>query len=127
MKNKKFNSLVQSGKLKLTTGGMLDRYSYANLFDVINKGEKSYFNLCKNINFKNLDYLSTELFTIYEVKENDTWTGISYKIYNTIDLWWLICKFNEVKNPFDELTVGRILRIPSDELVEIIINAIQNN
>ena len=127
MKNKKFNSLIQTGKLKLTAGGMLDKNSYANLFDVVNKGEKSYFNLCKNINFKNLDYLSTELFTIYQVKANDTWTGISYKVYETIDLWWLICKFNDVKNPFDELVEGRILRIPSEELVDIILNTIQNN
>ena len=106
---------------------MLDKNNYANLFDVINKGEKSYFNLCKNISFKNLDYLSSELFKTYEVKDGDSWTGISYKIYNTIDLWWLICKFNDVKNPFEELTVGMILKVPVEELVDIILETIKNN
>ena len=79
MKNKKYNSLIQTKKLDLTVGGMLDQNNYANLFDVVNKGEKSYFNLCKNISFKNLDYLSTELYTIYEVLANDTWPGIYIK------------------------------------------------
>ena len=105
----------------------ISKYDMCNILSVVEKGEKSYFNLCKNINFKNLNYLSSELFTIYEILENDTWPGISYKVYNTIDLWWLICKFNNVKNPFKELTVGKILRIPSEELVDIILETIKNN
>ena len=121
------------GSGKSTVSNYLRRKNYEVIdsdliaFDVVKKGEKSYFNLCKNINFKNLNYLSSELFTIYEILENDTWPGISYKVYNTIDLWWLICKFNNVKNPFKELTVGKILRIPSEELVDIILETIKNN
>ena len=71
--------------------------------------------------------MSSELFKTYEVKDGDSWTGISYKIYNTIDLWWLICKFNDVKNPFEELTVGMILKVPVEELVDIILETIKNN
>lgn len=127
MKNKKLNTLIQTGKIEMTAVKTLGKYDYANLFDVVNKGEKSYFNLCKNINFKNIDYLNSELFTTYEVLDNDTWPGISYKVYNTIDLWWLICKFNNVRNPFEELTVGKLLKIPSEELVDIILETINKN
>jgi len=127
MKNNKFNTLVLNGTLKLTVRTTLSNNSYANLFNVINKGEKSYFNLCKNINFKNLDYLSTDLYSTYEVNNLDTWTGISYKMYQTYELWWLICKFNKIKNPFTELEEGKVLKIPSKELVEVILNTIKNN
>jgi hypothetical protein len=42
-------------------------------------------------------------------------------------LWWLICKFNNVKNPFTDLTVGAVIKIPTPKLVEKILLTLRTN
>jgi|AntDeeMinimDraft_5_1070356.scaffolds.fasta_scaffold101836_1 hypothetical protein len=37
---------------------------------------------------------------------------ISYRFYNTFDLGWLICDYNNIMDPFDEIVVGKELLIP---------------
>ena len=102
----------------------LDKYNFANLFDVVELGEKSYFNINKTINFENVEYIPDTAYYMYEVKFGDSWTNISYKYYNTIKLWWLICKFNDIKNPFEELTPGSIIKIPVENLVQTVLTNI---
>lgn len=104
----------------------LDMYNFANLFDVVELGEKSYFNINKTINFKNLDYIPPSEYTVYEVIFGDSWTNISYKFYGTIKLWWIICKFNDIKNPFEELLPGSFLKIPNENLVKIVLTNIRS-
>ena len=99
MKNK-LNKLISSGVFKDVS--FLDNYNFANLFNVVNKGEKSYFNLCRSIYF-DIEDISPDLITVYEVAEGDTWTNISYRNFGTIKLWWLICKFNNIKNERNEM------------------------
>lgn len=38
---------------------------------------------------------------------------ISYEIYETPDVWWLILLANDIVDPFEELYMGRVLDIPS--------------
>lgn len=121
MKNK-LNKLKQLGLFKDTTS--LDNYNFANLFNVVNKGEKSYFNLSRTIFFNNED-ISPDAVTAYEIGEGETWTNISYRFYGTVKLWWLLCRFNNIKNPFNELTPGKIILIPKDELKDTILEVIQ--
>jgi hypothetical protein len=118
----KLNKLISQGSFNEIP--MLDNYNFANFFHVVNKGEKSYFNLYRNINF-DLSDLDPNLFENYEIMENDSWTNISYKFYGTIKLWWLICRFNDIKNPFNELEAGKILKIPVKELMDSVLNVIR--
>lgn len=37
---------------------------------------------------------------------------ISQRVYDTVELWWLILLANDIIDPFDELYVGRRLKIP---------------
>jgi hypothetical protein len=37
---------------------------------------------------------------------------IAYKFYNTTDLWWAICLFNDIIDPVTELYSGVSIRIP---------------
>ena len=118
----KLNQLIAQGTFDETTS--LDNYNFANLFHVVNKGEKSYFNLYRNVNFE-LGDLDPALFENYEIMESDSWTNISYKFYGTVKLWWLICRFNNVKNPFNELKAGKIIKIPVNELMENVLDVIK--
>jgi nucleoid-associated protein YgaU len=120
----KLNDLIRNGVFRQANISQLSKNNFANLFNVINKGEKSYFNLCKGISFDNIDSMDHYYYVDYLVLENDSWTNISYKHYNTTELWWLICKFNGVKNPFEELTPGTYIKVPTDELKDTILNII---
>ena len=121
----KLNTLIENGTFPDVD--KLDKYDFANFFNVVNKGEKSYFNLCKNIYFDNIQYLTSSDVELYVIVENDSWSNISYKFYKTYKLWWLICKFNGVKNPFYELTPGKVIKIPTKEMVDEILNIIKTN
>lgn len=94
------------------------------MFDVVNKGEMSYFNLCKNVSF-NTEDLDPSLYQDYYVQDTDTWTGISYKFYKTYKLWWLVCKFNGVLNPLEDPKGGTLLKIPSNDLIDTIITVLK--
>ena len=62
------------------------KYDFANFFKVVNKGEKSYFNICTTINFDNVDKMPSSICSLYEVRAGETWTTISYKVFGTIRL-----------------------------------------
>jgi len=48
---------------------------------------------------------------------------VAQKAYGNIDLWWAIYEFNNIRDPFFELKIGDILRLPSkDRLIEAIEN-----
>jgi len=36
---------------------------------------------------------------------------ISYKNYNTVNYWWIICLVSGIEDPFFDLTIGRIVTI----------------
>lgn len=118
---KKYNQIEDLISIK-----KLDQYDFANFFNVINLGEKSYFNINKTITFDNMDDMSESYYSTYIVKGGDTWTGISFKFYNTIKLWWLICKINNIKNPFTELTEGKRIKILEQSIVNDILNSIKS-
>lgn len=104
---------------------LLNQYDFANLFNVVKLGEKSYFNICKTITFENVNDVPPSLYYLYTLNETDSWTGISYKFYETIRLWWLICKFNNIIDPFKELTTGKIIKVPSLDFAKQILRIIE--
>jgi len=46
---------------------------------------------------------------------------IAFKAYENSDLWWVIYEFNNIRDPFFDLGLGDIIRLPSKERL---INAI---
>ena len=49
------------------------------------------------------------------------------KFYKTVKLWWVICKFNNIKNPFTELLPGTFIKVPNEEIVKQILLMLGNN
>jgi len=70
-----------------------------------------------------LDYLYNSLSNFkmtyppsyYRVEESDLTRPdiISYKSYNTVRYWWLICYVNGIEDPFHDLFLGQLLQIPN--------------
>ena len=48
----------------------------------------------------------------YEVIAGDTYDNLALFFYNNPTLYWVICSFNQIADPFKEPEVGTILRIP---------------
>lgn len=52
-------------------------------------------------------------YVLHKVKPNDTWDSLALKYYNNPTLYWIICDFNEVQDPFTDLEVDTSIRIPT--------------
>jgi len=107
-------NLSNSSQLKLFT--ILDDVTsntyYLNIF-------RSYI-----INTSSLN--DTSFYELYEVDNNDWFDNISYKFYNTPQLWWVICIVNNIVNPFEELQSGQILRILKNSYIYNILKEVRN-
>lgn len=51
----------------------------------------------------------------YRVQENDLMRMdlISYKIYGSIEYWWIIATINGIEDIFHDMEVGQVLTIPN--------------
>lgn len=51
---------------------------------------------------------------------------ISQTFYGNTEYWWVIYEFNEIRDPFFELKLGQVLRIPALERVLIAISKLED-
>lgn len=107
-------NLSNSSQLKLFT--ILDDVSnntyYLNIF-------RSYI-----INMSSLN--NNSFYELYEVDNNDWLDNISYKFYNTSQLWWVIAIVNNITNPFEEIYPGKVLRILKNSYIYNILKEVRN-
>jgi hypothetical protein len=107
----------------ISTLPTLSQLKLENLFNVYNDGQNYYYNLLGTVNIpQDLDTSTYIPYTVYT--DNMPWTLISYKVYNTIDLWWLICSTNNIQNPLQFPKAGTVLKILSPDYVSAIIQQI---
>jgi len=99
-------------------------YSLCNMFTVEYKDRKYCFLFNKTLIITGVENARSELFSKYTFSYNDQWSLLSQKFYDTTDLWWVICKFNNISNPFILPSVGTVIKIPTRDLVDTILEAI---
>lgn len=101
----------------------LNEYRYENLFKVYNIDGYNVYNIISGLNFdKDID---KDYYYEWEVNRPIPWTIISYIHYETIELWWLICIFNEIQNPVKYPETGSVLKIFKPEYVRRIVDQIK--
>lgn len=81
----------------------LSRTRYENIFKVfklLKDTDNSYY--FYNINNKVMipDNLDDSFFNVITPTVNTAWTTLSFRLYGTIDLWWLIFIINKPKDIF---------------------------
>lgn len=102
----------------------LSLYRYENFFNIYEDENKiRFYNLLKSINILPANDSSIE--TEYIVRPNDTWVYISYKVYNTMDLWWLVCEYNQIKDATKKPETGKKIKILKKELVWPVISELR--
>lgn len=81
----------------------LDKARYENIFKIysVEKGKDSsyyYYNILNKVIIP--ESIDQSLLGTINLDTRLPWTTLSYKIYNTIYLWWLIVLLNKPKNIF---------------------------
>ncbi len=107
-------NLSNSSQLKLFS--ILDDVSnntyYLNIF-------RSYITNVSSLN-------NNSFYELYEVDNEDFLDNISFKFYNTPQLWWVICIVNNITNPFEDIYPGKVLRILKNSYIYNILKEVRN-
>lgn len=99
----------------------------SNLFhikDIDNTG--LVYSIMRTLHFDHLNDVPLDYFNYYTAIVNDTWPLISFKLYDTTELWWMLIKLNEIKNPFVEPLVGYKIRYISKATISDVLNTIRD-
>jgi nucleoid-associated protein YgaU len=98
--------------------------NYANIFKVYQDKDNRYFyNLLQTVVIPS--NLPIGYYDNYSVVYGDTWPFISYKVYDTPNLWWVIINTNNIQNPTAQLEPGTQLKILKSQYVSLILNEIK--
>lgn len=99
---------------------------YENIFNVnlVDSDDPHYFyNLLNKVSFP--EELSGDVYDEISLNHDMPWTTLSYKIYDTIDLWWLIVLVNKPDYIF-MAKGGKDYRFIKPRYVESILSKINN-
>jgi len=106
------------------TGHNVLNTSQIRLFDILLDEDRitRFMNIFKSVNVNSDILTDVSLFQTYEVEgEREAWwDNISYDIYGTPNLWWVVALFNTVTNPFEELEEGTNLKVLKPEYLYVL-------
>ena len=101
----------------------LDSENYENIFNIYTEADGHYYyNLLQTIVIP--DNLPAGYFNTYNVTYGDTWPFISYKTYNTPNLWWVILSVNNIINPTQNPEPGTYIKVLKMDVVKNILSQI---
>jgi hypothetical protein len=104
----------------------LELYRYENIFKVYQTkdGNNDYFyNIIKNIQVpQDINY---QIFDTIALPHNTALPVLSYQLYGTTYLWWLICVVNNIQNPFDNTIYGKDIKVIKKQYIKIVLDAIK--
>lgn len=110
----------QNNILELPT---LQQYRYENLFNVYLNDDKYVYNLLAKVNFP--DNIDPNYFNVFVVPNNNiSYTNISYLLYGTPLLWWLICSANKITNPVFFPQAGTELKVLKSNVVSVVLQGL---
>ena len=99
---------------------------FENFYNIYQDSDGYYFfNITKTVIFP--EDLKQDKYKEYVVLPKDMWTTISYKFYNTIKLWWLICVSNNIENPIIMPKVGNVIKILNGDVVKEVLIKIRDS
>lgn len=89
------------------------KYSFTNIQPVLTTLKNIFQHVDLLMNFKS----NVSFFTQYEIQENDTPESVALKTYGTMDYWWVIALFNNMKNMINDWLMSEAqLQLLTDKL-----------
>jgi hypothetical protein len=101
------------------TGVERNTFSFIRLFNILldEDRETKFMNIFRSYIANEDIFSDIALFETYQVSNGEYWDNVSYNLYETPYLWWVIALLNNTVNPFEELEDGDILNVLRDEYV----------
>lgn len=56
---------------------------------------------------------NTTVYTLHKIQQGDTIDRLALEYYGNPTLYWVICSYNHIRNPYKSLVQGRTIKIPS--------------
>ena len=95
------------------TGIQKNTFSFLRLFNVLldEDRETKFLNIFRSYIANEDVFSDVSVFESYKVANGEYWDNVSYNLYNTPFLWWVIALLNNTVNPFEELEDGDELKV----------------
>jgi len=111
----------------------IESVSYENFFKLniveeqTDNNERLFFNLLKKINIVDKSTeLNPQYFDTFVIDVDLPWVILSYNIYSTLNLWWLLCLANNIQDPTKNPELGSYIKVIKPEYVDLVVNTIKN-
>lgn len=102
----------------------LNDLRYENIFKMYkNDTSQYYYNITKTITLP--EDIDPGQIIYYRMRRRMPWTMVSFNIYNTIELWWLLCLLNKVKNPVKAPDTGLVIKALNPDIVSSVLSEIK--
>lgn len=113
---------------RVLTNQSLNNSSQLKLFSVANElsSNTKYLNIFRSYILNRSNLNNDSFYNLYEVDNDDWLDTISFRVYQTPNLWWVIAIVNNISNPFEELYPGKILRILKPNYIYNILKEIKS-
>ena len=104
----------------------LSFYRYENFFNVYQdeRTQELFYNVLRSINIFQTDNSGVQ--STYNISPGDTWQYISYKFYKTLDLWWLVCTYNQIMDPTQLPEAGTSVKLLNPEYVGYVLQELRS-
>jgi hypothetical protein len=107
----------------------ISKFDLANMFNIyddpkLGANYKTY-NLNRTIIITGLENIPASELSTYKVNDGDNLQMISYKLYGTIELWWIIAKINNIRDAAITLTSGTSIYTLNTSIVNNILNKLR--
>ena len=96
---------------------------YENIFKVYKDGEYYFYNILQCVQLPK--DMNTDVFEVVEIPGSMPLSTLSFKLYKTINLWWLICLANKIDDPTQFIAPGTTIRAIKPHYVGEILADIQ--
>lgn len=105
-----------------------DPERYENIFNMYqlensNKDKYAFYNILSKVSIS--DNLDSSIFEYYVIDAEMPLTTLSYKLYKTQHLWWLLMAVNKLINPVKLIKPGSTIKAIKIDYLDIIFNAIK--
>lgn len=101
------------------TGIEKGNYSFIRLFNILldEDRETKFLNIFRSYIANEDVYSNVAFFQSYEVANGEYWDNVSFNLYSTPYLWWVIALLNNITNPFEELDEGDQLIVLKEDYI----------
>ena len=101
------------------TGNRKESYSILKLFNILLDSDRQtkFLNLFRSYIINDAITTDVAFFNTYEVANGEYWDNISYNIYETPYLWWVIALINNIVNPFEEIEDGQLINVLREDYI----------